>query len=196
MIGPAERPIATGPADAARPRLYPPPMDLPTLQIILQSISSSAIAASFVFAAVQFRAYRQAQHVANFSKLVELQMQLRRMRVDDPSLASVYRDDVEGLESDRDIREYFFNLMQLSVFEIAWFSYKNGQIPEDYFKSWDTRMQIVAAEPSFRRMMDRRAMKFLHDDFQRYMYEHYKPPPREHVPGEQPPAVPAGSAKA
>ncbi len=145
----------------------------------MQSIASTAIAASFLFAAVQFRAYRRAQYVANFSKLVELQMSLRRMRVDDPDLAKVYRDDVEGLESDKEIREYFFNLMQLSVFEIAWFSYKNGQIPADYFKSWDTRMRIVASEPSFRRMMDRRAMKFLHDDFQRYMHEHHAPPPKK-----------------
>ena len=154
-------------------------MELQTVQVVMQSISSTAIAASFLFAAVQFRAYRRAQYVANFTKLVELQMQLRRMRVDDPSLATVYKDDVEGLETDRDIRENFFNLMQLSVFEIVWFSYKNGQIPEDYFRSWDTRMRSIAVEPSFRKMMDRRAMKFLHDDFQKYMHEHHQPPPKK-----------------
>ncbi len=58
------------------------------------------------------------------------------MRVDDPSLASVYQHDVQGMSSDREIREYFMNLMQLSVFEIVWFSHKHGQLPDDYYQSW------------------------------------------------------------
>src|SRR5690349_13767064 len=106
------------------------------IQITLQSISSFAIAAGLIFTAVQFRQYRRAVHVANFSKLVEMQLHLREMRVHDPSLAAVYRHDVEHLANDREIREYFMNLMQLSVFEIVWFSHKNGQLPDDYFESW------------------------------------------------------------
>src|SRR4051812_24154652 len=99
------------------------------IQITLQSISSLAIAAGLIFTAVQFRQYRRAIHVANFTKLVELQMHLRELRVHDPSLAAVYAHDVEHLSTDQEIREYFMNLMQLSVFEIVWFSHKNGQLP-------------------------------------------------------------------
>lgn len=146
-------------------------MDLLTIQVLLQSISSMAIAGSFIYAGVQFRNARNAQHVANFSKLVELQMSLRRMRVDDPSLAYVYKDDVTGLKNDQEIREYFFNLMQLSVFEIVWFMNKNRQLPEDYFESWVRRMKVIEAEESFQKMFRNPSMKILHDDFQRYISE-------------------------
>lgn len=136
---------------------------------ILQSISSLAIAGGFIFSALQFRNWRKAAHVANFTRLVELQMHLREMRVKDPDLADVYRHDVQDLHSDRDVREYFFNLMQLSIYEIVWFSHKEGQLPEDYYKSWEKRMHAIAAEPSFRKMMSSPAMKIMHDGFQEYI---------------------------
>ena len=144
-------------------------MSLQLLQIILQALSSSAIAGGLIFAAVQFHNARKAQHVANFTKLVELQMQLRKMRVDDPSLASVYRHDAGAASTDREIKEYFFNLMQVAVFEIVWFGYKHGQVPLDYYTSWERRMREIATEPSFRRMMKSGSMKIMHDEFQHYM---------------------------
>lgn len=142
---------------------------MPDLPLVLQSISSSAIAAGLIFTGLQFRHWRRVAHVANFTKLIELQMQLRRMRVDDPRLAWVYKHDVEENATDEDIRFYFFNLMQLSIFEIVWFSYKQEQIPEEYFKSWEKRMMQVATEDSFQKMFDSPRMKFLHDEFQTYM---------------------------
>jgi hypothetical protein len=145
------------------------PLSLQVLQLVLQSISSLAIAGGLLYSAVQFRHYRRAAHVANYTKLVELQMGLRRMRVDDPSLAYVYSHDVRELADEREIREYFFNLMQVSVFEIVWFSHRQGQLPDDYFRSWVKRMTDIAAEPSFQKMMSTRAMKILHDDFQQYL---------------------------
>lgn len=156
-------------------------MSLQLVQVIFQALSSLGIAGGFIYAAIQFRQARQATHVANFTRLVELQMGLRKMRVDDPSLAHVYRHDVAGLVTERDIREHFFNLMQLSVFEIVWFSYEHGQLPRDYFESWATRMREIAAEPSFRRMMGGAAMKILHDDFQKYMLDMLRSVP-EHAP--------------
>lgn len=146
-------------------------MTLDLLRTILQAISSFAIAGGLIFTAVQFMKSRNAAHVANFTKLIELQMTLRRMRVDDPTLAYVYRHDVENQESDRAIREYFFNLMQLSIFEIVWFSYTHQQLPRDYFLSWDRRMREIASEPSFRLMWANRGMKIMHDEFQVYMDE-------------------------
>ncbi len=146
-------------------------MTLPELQLLFQSISSLAIAGGLLFTALQFRHYRKAQHFANFSKLVELQMHLREMRVGDPSLAEVYRHDVEFASSSREVREYFFNLMQLSVFEIVWVGHRQGQIPDDYFNSWDARMREIAAEPSFRAMMSTSSMKIMHDEFQSYMQQ-------------------------
>ena len=142
---------------------------LQTVQIILQALSSFAIAGGLIFTAVQFRQARKAQLVANFSKLVELQSQLRYLRVEQPSLASVSPSDVEHLKSDREIQEYFLNLIQLSIFEIAWYAHKQGQIPIDYFDSWTTRMWEVAQEESFRSMIDNPAMKIMHDDFDKYM---------------------------
>lgn len=139
------------------------------IALVLQSISSLAIAGGFIFAAIQFRHHRRAAHVANFTKLVDMQMTLRRMRVDDPSLAQVYRHDVQNLSSPTEIREYFFNLMQLSVFEIVWFSYQEQQLPRGYFQSWDHRMRDIAREKSFQSMMNSGTMKILHDDFQAYM---------------------------
>src|SRR5215212_8466542 len=129
-------------------------INLQILQITLQALSSFAIAGGLIFTAVQFRQARKAQDVANFSKLVELQYQLRQIRVNNPSLASVHKHDVEYLGSEREIQEYFLNLMQLSLFEIAWYAHRNGQLPDDYFHSWTSRMWDVAQEESFRKMID------------------------------------------
>ena len=151
-------------------------MTTPELQLLFQALSSSAIAGGLIYTALQFRKQRQAQHFGNFAKLVEMQMHLREMRVSDPSLARVYRGDVEFTESlpspaerERAVREYFFNLMQLSVFEIVWFGYIRGQIPEDYFRSWESRMRDIVAERSFRAMWHSPSMKFMHDEFHDYM---------------------------
>jgi hypothetical protein len=143
--------------------------NLQLLQITLQALSSFAIAGGLIFTAVQFSQARKAQLVANFSKLVELQYQLRKIRVEQPSLASVHSQDVEHLHSEREIQEYFLNLMQLSLFEIAWYAHQHGQLPDDYFHSWTSRMWQVAQEKSFQRMIANPAMKIMHDDFDVYV---------------------------
>jgi len=146
--------------------------------IILQTISSLSIGGGLIFAAFQFYYARKATHVANFTKLVELQMSLRRMRVEDPKLANVYTDDVRNLGSDDEIRYYFFNLMQLSLFEIAWYSHEHGQLSDEYFDSWVKRFRIIAAEESFTKMMNNPSMKILHDDFQSYVQTFVGSPPK------------------
>jgi hypothetical protein len=140
------------------------------VQIVLQALTSFAIAGGLIFTAFQFRNARKAQLVANFSKLVELQSQLRYLRVEQPSLASVSPGDVQNLKSDREIQEYFLNLIQLSIFEIAWYAHKHGQLPRDYFQSWTTRMWEVAQEDSFRNMINNPAMKIMHDEFDQYVH--------------------------
>src|SRR6185503_11572011 len=143
--------------------------ELQILQITLQALSSFAIAGGLLFTAIQFRQARQAQEVANFSKLVELQYDLRKVRVEHPELASVHKHDVEHLHSEREVKEYFLNLMQLSLFEIAWYAHEQHQLPEDYFQSWAKRMWQLGQEESFRSMMDNPAMKIMHDDFDTYL---------------------------
>lgn len=145
------------------------PTELAILQITLQALSAFAIAGGFIYTAIQFRQARKAQEVANFSKLVELQYQLRQIRVEHPELASVHHHDVEHLQSEREIQEYFLNLMQLSLFEIAWYAHKEGQLPDDYFVSWEKRMRQVSREASFQRMIASPAMKIMHDDFDAYL---------------------------
>ena len=41
------------------------------------------------------------------------------------------------------------NLMQLSVFEIVWFSYKQGQTPRGLLQLWVARIRDIATEDSF-----------------------------------------------
>jgi hypothetical protein len=142
---------------------------LQIIQITLQALSSFAIAGGLLFTAVQFRQGRQAQLVANFSKLVELQYQLRRMRVEHPEYASVHETDVVNLGSDLEIRDYYLNLMQLSLFEIAWYAHRHGQIPDDYYHSWTTRIWEITREASFRRMMANPSMKIMHDEFDTFV---------------------------
>jgi len=139
------------------------------IQVTLQALVSAGIAGGLIFTAIQFRHARKAQLVANFSKLVEMQSQLRYLRIENPSLASVSPKDVEHLKSDREIREYYLNLIQLSVFEIAWYAHKHRQLPADYFQSWTSRMWEVSQEPSFRSMLDSPAMKIMHDEFDAYI---------------------------
>jgi hypothetical protein len=57
------------------------------LQVVLQAVSTLAVAGGLVYAALQFRGWRTAQYVANFTTLVELQLQLRKMVVEEPTLA-------------------------------------------------------------------------------------------------------------
>lgn len=148
-----------------------PPSDtiLEWLKVALQFITSTIFAFGLVYTGLQFRHWRRAAYVSNFTKLVELQMQLRRMRVEDPSLARVYKHDVVDLQTDQEIREHFMNLMQLSIFEIVWFSHRMRQLPDDYYKSWVDRMKIIEQEESFQKMIDDKKMKILHDEFQRYV---------------------------
>jgi hypothetical protein len=143
--------------------------EMQLLQITLQALSAFAIAGGLLYTAFQFRQARKTQAVANFEKLVELQFQLRKIRVDNPSLASVSKDDVAHLHSDREIQEYFLNLMQLSLFEIAWYAHREGQLPYDYFQSWERRMWQFGQEESFRKMLASPSMKIMHDDFETYV---------------------------
>lgn len=139
------------------------------LQITLQALSAFAIAGGLLYTAVQFREARKAQGVANFAKLVELQFQLRRMRVDNPELAKSLPHDIEHLKSPAEIQAYFLNLMQMSLFEIAWYAHEQKQLPRDYFRSWERRMWQLGGEASFRNMLDNPAMKIMHDDFDVYV---------------------------
>jgi nicotinic acid phosphoribosyltransferase len=160
------------------------PIKLQLMQVTLQALSAFSIAGGLVYAAIQFRQARQAQLVANFSKLVELQYQLRQLRVLYPELASVHKKDVEQLQTDREIKEYFLNLMQLSLFEIAWYAHQHGQIHRDYFDSWAKRMRQVGQEESFRRMIENPAMKIMHDDFEEYLRKLMATDPRRRIHGD------------
>lgn len=139
------------------------------VQITLQALSAFAIAGGFLYTAFQFREARKAQAVANFAKLVELQYQLRKIRVDQPSLASVHQHDVVHLHSDREIQAYYLSLMQLSLFELAWYAHKEGQLPDDYFHSWEKRMVQLGEEEAFHKMLANPSMKIMHDDFDTYV---------------------------
>ena len=143
------------------------PTTFQIVQLTLQALSSFAIAAGLIYTAVQFGNARKAQLVSNFSKLVELQYSLRQLRVQNPSLAS--EGDVQHLHTERDIQIYYVNLMQLSLFEIAWYAHQHGQLPDDYFHSWKTRIWDVAQEPAFRAMLNNPAMKIMHDEFARFV---------------------------
>lgn len=161
---------------------------LQLVQVVFQALGSLGIAGGLIYTAIQFRNYRRAQHFANFGKLVELQMHLREMRVNDPSLAQVYRHDVETARNDEEVRQYFFNLMQLSVFEVVWFGYQAEQVPESYFRSWDSRMRAIASEPSFRTMFNSQSMKIMHDEFHAYMRQMVDSTPERRVSEKGPQA--------
>lgn len=143
--------------------------EIQLIQVTLQALSAFAIAGGLLYTAIQFREARKAQGVANFAKLVEMQYGLRRLRVENPALASVHKNDVQHLHSEREIQEYFLNLMQLSLFEIAWYAHRQGQLPKDYFRSWERRIAQLGQEESFRKMLASPAMKIMHDDFDAYL---------------------------
>lgn len=155
-------------SEIARSRPAVPPT-LQIIQVTLQALSAFAIAGGLLYTAFQFRNARKAQEVANFAKLVELQFTLRKMRVDRPELAKVHKLDSEQLHTDREVQEYFLNLMQLSLFEIAWYAHEHQQLPADYFDSWKKRMKQLGNEESFRQMLNNPAMKIMHDDFDTFL---------------------------
>jgi hypothetical protein len=139
-----------------------------TFHLFVQTVSLLGVAGGLTYTGVQLRNWRNAQYVTNFTKLVELQMQLRKMVVDDPTLAvATFGPGIEI--SPEEIRGDFYNLMQVSLFEIAWFSHRHGQLTEDYFKTWASYMLAVAQRPSFREMWKIDRTKILHDRFRDYM---------------------------
>ncbi len=132
------------------------------LHEIVQAIPLLAAACGLVYTALQFRGWRASQFVANFTKLIELQLQIRKMAVDDPTLRP------EGTPPE-EVRAYYYSLMQLSLFEIAWYSHEYGQLTDDYFASWEVNMRSVAKRPEFRDMWQSDRTKILHDGFRKYM---------------------------
>ena len=89
-----------------------------TFHLFVQAVSLLGVAGGLLYTGVQLRNWRNAQYVTNFTKLVELQMQLRKRVVDDPTLASATLGI--GVEISPDvIRGDFYNLMQVNLFEIA-----------------------------------------------------------------------------
>ena len=143
-------------------------MNSPLVQVLIQAISTLGVAGGLVYAGLQLRGWRESQYVANFSKLVELQMQLRKMIVDDPTLA-VGGLGLPSKTSPDEIRADYYNMMQLSVFEIAWFTHLHGQLTDDYFSSWVASMADVVQRPSFKTMWRHDRLKIMHSHFRDYM---------------------------
>jgi hypothetical protein len=139
-----------------------------TFPLFVQTVSLLGVAGELVYTGVQLHNWRNAQYVTNFTKLVKLQMQLRKMVVEDPTLATASLGPGIEVSAD-DIRGDFYNLMQVSLFEIAWFSHRHGQLTEDYFRTWAGYMVTVAQRPAFRDMWKMDRTKILHDRFREYM---------------------------
>jgi hypothetical protein len=137
-------------------------------QLIVQALSTLAVAGGLIYAALQFRGWRTAQYVTNFTELVKLQLELRKMVVEDPTLATAGLDIPPGTRPE-DIRSDYYNLMQLSLFEIAWFSHLKGELTDDYFNSWVTNMTEVARRPAFYAMWQSDRTKIMHAGFRQYM---------------------------
>jgi hypothetical protein len=97
-------------------------MNSAVFQLMVQAVSMLALAGGLLYAALQFRGWLTAQYVTNFTELVKLQLQLRKMVVEDPTLATPGLGVPAGTRPE-DIRSDYYNLMQLSLFEIAWFSH-------------------------------------------------------------------------
>jgi hypothetical protein len=158
-----------------------------TFRVVLQSVTAFAYAGTVVYAALQFRGWRSAQHVANFTKLVELQLQLRTMNLNDPTLAALDSSAAPGATIE-ETRGYFYNLMQLSLFEIAWFSHKHRQLDDGYFASWAASMSSIVKRPSFRSMWQSDRTKILDHRFRIYVDTliNDAPPPATVVPLDSP----------
>jgi hypothetical protein len=143
-------------------------MNVSLLHVIIIAVPLLVAAAGLVYAAMQFRGWLASQYVANFTKLVELQLQLRKMVVDDPTLAPAGTTKVARTPAE-EMRSYYYALMQMSVFEIAWFAHKQGQLTDDYFASWEAYIAAMAKYPAFRAMWQTDRTTILHDGFREYV---------------------------
>lgn len=143
-------------------------MNSAMVQTIVQAVSILSMAGGLFYAAIQFRAWRTAQQVGNVTKLIELQLQLRKMMVDDPTLAPESLSMPAGF-SREETRAHFYNLMQVSLFEIAWYSHGQGQLTDDYFASWVGSMAEIARRPAFQTMWKNDQTKILHAGFRKYV---------------------------
>jgi hypothetical protein len=138
------------------------------LQVIVQAIPVLAAAGGLIYAGLQFRGWQITQYVSNFTKLVELQLQLRKMIVDDPALAPT-SSVTPPRDAAEEMRRYYYALMQVSVFEIAWYTHKKGQLTDDYFASWEAAILSMAKYPVFRAMWRTDRTKIMHVGFRQYV---------------------------
>jgi hypothetical protein len=88
--------------------------------------------------------------------------------VTDPQLALLDPETVPA-QTQEEVRSYFYELMQLSLFEIAWFSHERGQLTDDYFRSWVRSMSEMVTRRSFQSMWRSNATKIMHDRFRAYV---------------------------
>ena len=83
--------------------------------------------------------------MANFTKLIELQLRIRTIVNDNPISGPA------GVPAEA-VQNSYYSLIQLSLFEIAWYSHKYGQLTDDYFDSWEFNMASIATRSAFRAM--------------------------------------------
>jgi len=151
-------------------------------QFLVQIVSTLGVAGGVVYAGKQLRGWRDSQYIANFTKLVQLQLEHRKRLVDDPALALQGIGLPAGTPPE-DIREDYYNLMQLRLFEIAWFTHLHGQLTDDYFNSWVAGMAEVIERPAFKAMWQKERLKIQHSEFRDYMNEMMKE--NEEVAGQR-----------
>jgi len=138
------------------------------LQVLIQGIPLLAAAGGLVFAAMQFRGWRTTQYVANFTKLVELQLQNPKDDRGGSHLSAEGQREPTRSPAEK-TRLHSYALMQIGVFEIAWFTHKYGQLTDDYFASWEAAMVSIVKYPTFRAMWQTDQTKILHDGFRQYV---------------------------
>ena len=143
-------------------------MNNPMLQVVLQAVSALAVTGGAGLRGLAVSGVANRAACGEFYHAGRAAITTPQMAVEDPTLATLGAGMSPETAPD-EIRGNFYNLMQVSLFEIAWFSHQHGQLPHDYFASWVASMAVVAQRPAFRTMWQSDRTKILHAGFRQYM---------------------------
>lgn len=104
-------------------------------------------------------------YASTYSRMIEMLKDLRAMRIEDPTLAQVYKGDTNG-KTEQEIRHHFFNLIVLSIAELLFVNRKLKLAPDRDWDNWIEAIRHLAQEPSFRAMVLGPSRKIVHPEFE------------------------------
>lgn len=147
------------------------PSSLETTTLWVYGIQTLIMVATVWVMIYQLGRLRKTFLSSNYGQFIALLKDLRMERVRHPDLARVYSEETEGMD-DAEIRNHFFNLIVLSIFEKVYYDKNLGLVDNDTWKFWLESMKNLCNERSFKNMILRQSYKIANPELVKILREY------------------------